>query len=125
MNRFRYLLCIVATGCAALSFAIGVALAQSTAPAPAAGARNATPPKLEPLPEVAADTELEPQVTITRREGETVEEGRVNGKLMWVKVTPPHGRPYYLIPDATEGTLIRREGFDPALRVPLWLLFSF
>jgi hypothetical protein len=62
---------------------------------------------LEPLPE--ADTELEPQVTITRREGETVEEARVNGKLMWVKVTPTHGRPYFLIPDAGGHTYIRRD----------------
>ena len=38
---------------------------------------------------------------------------------------PKNGRPYFLIPDATDGTLLRREGFDPGLKVPLWLLFSF
>ncbi len=89
------------------------------------------PPQSEALPDVAppppgaGDPELEPQVTITKKDGETVEEARVNGRLMWVKVTPRHGRPYYLIPDPIEGTLIRREGFDPGLRVPLWVLFSF
>jgi hypothetical protein len=127
MNRFRHLLCVTAIGCAALSLAIGVALAQSASPpAPAAGARNAQQPlpKLEPLPE-GADTELEPQVTITRREGETVEEARVNGKLMWVKVTPSHGRPYFLIPDAGGHTYIRRDSLDSGLKVPLWVLFTF
>ena len=106
-----------------------IAFAQTHAPAPPP---PPMPPQSEALPDVAApppaaagDPELEPQVTITKKEGETVEEARINGKLMWVKVTPRHGRPYYLIPDATEGTLIRREGFDPGLRVPLWVLFSF
>ena len=101
--------------------AAGVALAQPAPP----------PPKLEPLPEippppgVAADTDLEPQVTITRRQGETVEEARVNGRLMWVRVTPRHGRSYYLIPDQGGNTFIRRDSNDTALKVPLWVLFTF
>jgi hypothetical protein len=115
---------------AAAAFAVAaIALAQTHAPAPPP---PPMPPQSEALPDVAppppgatSDPELEPQVTITKKNGETVEEARVNGKLMWVKVTPQHGRPYYLIPDAAEGTLIRREGFDPGLKVPLWLLFSF
>ena len=89
------------------------------------------PPGTEPVPEIppptnaAGDPELEPQVTVTQKEGETVEEARVNGKLVWVKVTPRHGRSYYLIPDPLDGALLRRDGFDPGLKVPLWLLFSF
>ena len=31
------------------------------------------------MPEYAADSELEPQITIIRRETETIEEARVNG----------------------------------------------
>ena len=88
-------------------------------------ASEALPDTAPPPPAATSDPELEPQVTITKKEGETVEEARVNGKLMWIKVTPRHGKSYYLIPDGIEGTLIRREGFDPGLRVPLWLLFSF
>ena len=115
---------------AAAAFAVAaIVLAQTHAPAPPP---PPMPPQSEALPDVAppppgvaGDPELEPQVTITKKDGETVEEARINGKLMWVKVTPRHGRPYFLIPDATEGTLIRREGFDPGLKVPLWLLFSF
>src|SRR5437870_118705 len=118
MNHTRRLLCVAAVAYAALSLAVGVAYGQSASPAPPpAGARSAQPPpKLEPLPEV--DTELEPQVTITRREGETVEEARVDGKLMWVKVTPSHGRPYFLIPDAGGHTYIRRDSLDTGLKVP-------
>ena len=65
------------------------------------------PPKLEPLPEppppppgLAPDPALEPQVTITRRGEDKVEEYRVNGKLYAMKVTPPHGVPYFLIDEA-------------------------
>ncbi len=86
------------------------------------------PPALEPLPEVpgvGGDAELEPQVTITRKDGETIEEARVNGQLKWIRVTPRHGRPYYLIPDAGGQLYIRRDNFDTGLRVPLWLLFTF
>jgi len=115
---------------AAAAFAVAAtALAQTLPPGPppppmppeSESRDNAPPP---PAP-VTADPELEPQVTITKKDDQTLEEARVNGKLMWVKVTPRNGRPYFLIPDATDGTLIRREGFDPGLKVPLWLLFSF
>jgi len=92
--------------------------------APGAGSAL-PPPKLEPLPEVAGDPELEPQITITRKDGETVEEARVAGQVVWIKVTPRHGRPYFLIPDAGGQMFIRRDNFDSGLKVPLWLLFSF
>jgi len=114
---------------AAAAFAVAAtALAQTLPPGPPpppmppeSESRDNAPP---PPPPVAGDAELEPQVTITKKDDQTIEEARVNGKLMWVKVTPRNGRPYFLIPDATDGTLIR-QGFDPGLKVPLWLLFSF
>ncbi len=105
----------------ALCFGASLALAQPAPP----------PPKLEPLPEIppppgvtAGDADLEPQVTITRRGGEVVEEARVNGKLKWVRVTPVHGKSYYLIPDPSGQGMIR-DAQDSGLRVPLWVLFSF
>ena len=93
--------------------AAAVVFAQTLAPAPPPPPMpsQAEAPDVVPPP-VSDDLELEPQVTITKKDGETVEEARVNGKLKWVKVTPRHGRPYYLLPDHIEGTLIRREGFD-------------
>ena len=64
-------------------------------------------------------------MTIIRRNTETVEEARVNGRLVWVKVTPIHGRPYFLVPDNSGNVFIRRDSLDTGLRVPLWLLFEF
>ena len=50
-----------------------------------------------PLPGMALDPALEPQVTIIQRGTDTVEEYRVAGKLYMLKVTPANGRSYYLI----------------------------
>ena len=97
-----------------------------------ATAQKAPPQRLEPLPEppppppeIANDPELEPQITIVRRQTETIEEYRVNGRLTMVKVTPKTGRPYYLVADGADGAFIRRDSLDSGLRVPMWLLFSF
>jgi hypothetical protein len=104
----------------AVCFGAAVALAQPAPP----------PPKLEPLPEIPPppgvneDAELEPQITITKRGGEVVEEARVNGKLKWVRVTPVHGKSYFLIPDPSGEGMIR-DAHDTGLKVPLWVLFSF
>ena len=124
MNRSRPLLRIAPLALAALLAVAGTAFAQP-APPPAAPPPPPPPPNLQPVPEAAGDAELEPQITITRRETETVEEARVNGRLMWVKVTPRHGRPYFLIPDGTDFGFIRRDTFDTGLKVPLWVLFTF
>jgi hypothetical protein len=109
----------------ALCAVAGVVFAQSAPPPPP------PPEKLEPLPEippppgVTGDADLAPQVTITRKDSETVEEARVNGKLVWIKVTPRNGRPYFLVPDNTGNIYIRRDSLDVGLRVPLWLLLEF
>ena len=119
MTRVRRPLSIASFGLAVVLAAAGAALAQP------ASTQEPNPPILEPLPEAGGDSELEPQVTITRREGQMVEEARVNGALVWIKVTPVHGRPYYLIPDGGEYTFIRRDSLDSGLKVPLWVLFTF
>ncbi len=97
-----------------------------------ATAQRVPPSNLEPLPEpppippeIASDPELEPQITITRRPTETIEEYRVGGRLMTIKVTPKTGRPYYLVADGADGKWVRRDSLDTGLKVPMWLLFSF
>ena len=97
---------------------------------PVRAADSGTPPATEPLPEIppppnVEDAELEPQVTITQRDRETIEEARVNGVIVWIKVTPRHGRPYYLIPTGGGNTYIRRDSLDTALKVPMWVLFTW
>ena len=96
------------------------------------GTAQKAPPKLEPAPEppppppeVAADPDLQPQVTIIQLENETIEEYRVNGRLTMIKVTPRHGRPYFLVADGVNGAFVRRDSLDSGLRVPLWLLYEF
>jgi len=95
-------------------------------------AAQQAPVKLQPLPEppppppgMQLDPELEPQVTIIRRGEDKVEEFRVNGKLYMVKVTPPHGVPYYLIDDKGDGQMMRQTPLDSGLRVPMWVIKTF
>jgi hypothetical protein len=100
-----------------------VAYAQPAPPPPPAKAPTAPLPP--PLPEYAADSELEPQITIIHRETETIEEARVNGDLRYVKVTPRIGRPYYLVPSGNGQTFLRYDSLDFGLKTPMWLLFSW
>lgn len=90
----------------------------------------ATPPKPPdvappPIPAYSGDAELEPQVTITRRGTDTVEEVRVNGELRHLKVTPKIGPPYYLVPSGNGQTYLRYDSLDFGLKTPMWLLFSW
>lgn len=112
----------VLIGTLALALAT-VAIAQTPpAPPPTGPAAVPLPP---PLPEVGAEPDLEPQVTIIRRETETIEEVRVNGQLRYVKVTPRFGLPYYLVPSGNGQTFQRFDSLDTGLRPPMWLLFSW
>jgi hypothetical protein len=96
----------------------------------AAFAQTPPPPRVDPTPPpppdvFSTDPDAEPQVTIIRRENDVVEEVRVRGELRYIRVTPRTGRPYFLIPDGNGNTYIRRDSVDPALKVPMWVLFSF
>ncbi len=87
-------------------------------------------PQLQPLPEIPPppgmpDTDLEPQVTITIRGEDRVEEYRIRGRLYAIKVTPPHGKSYYLVDVRGDGQLVRYDDLSPNLMVPLWLIFTF
>ncbi len=94
------------------------------------------PPELQPVPDEQAiqqdiQTEqqqdaLAPEVTIIRRDGGTVSEYRVNGKMYMVKVTPDKGVPYYLIDSDGDGDLeTRRNEMDPGIAVPSWILLRW
>ncbi len=72
-----------------------------------------------------ADPELEPQVTIIRRETETVEEVRVNGQLRYIRVTPRFGLPYFLVPSGNGQAFQRFDSLGSGLSPPMWLLFSW
>ncbi len=80
------------------------------------------PPPPEMLP---FDAALEPQVTITKRGADTVEEFRVRGKLYMIKVTPSTGAPYYLMDRQGDGNFTAMGTMDGNLRVPQWVIGTF
>jgi hypothetical protein len=98
-----------------------------------AAAQQGRPANLQPIPEppppppgLLDDSALEPQVTITKRGEDKVEEYRVNGKLYMIRVTPPHGTPYYLVDPKGDGGFVREEvGANKSLSVPMWVIHSF
>jgi hypothetical protein len=106
-------------------------LAASLAALPtAANAVDERPPKLEPVPDIppaagVPDAALEPEVTISHRGEDKVEEFRLRGRLYMVKVTPPHGRPYYLIDPRGDGQMRRYDDLSPNFVVPLWMIKEF
>lgn len=88
------------------------------------------PPRLEPLPHIPpppglADADLEPQVVIIERAEGKVEEFRIRGRLYMIKVTPAHGRPYYLIDTRGDGLMRRFDDLSPHFMVPMWLIHTF
>ncbi len=90
-------------------------------------------PDLQPLPAVPPpppemapfDASLEPEVTIVKRDGDTVEEHRINGKLYKIKVTPAHGVPYYLVDREGDGNFSRETMGTPEVSVPTWVIGTF
>jgi hypothetical protein len=108
-------------------FAASAAFAQAPAPPPPPPPARVepTPVTPPPLPPDASDPDLEPQVTIIRREDNVIEEVRINGQLRFIRVTPRHGKPYFLVPDGMGHAFIRRNSLDIDLKVPMWVLFSF
>jgi len=97
----------------------GSAFAQPAPPPPPLPAEGAAPAPF------AGDPALEPEVTIIRRDNETLEEVRIGGELRYVRVTPLHGRPYFLVADPNGGQFIRRYSLDTTVKVPMWLLLSW
>ena len=86
------------------------------------------PPKLEPLPElppppaVREGAPAEPGVRITPGKQDKVEKA-VHGGRTILKVTPPGGRPYFLVEGP--GGWQRRDSLDDGTRVPMWTIHSF
>jgi hypothetical protein len=84
-------------------------------------------PELDPpaLPDIEPDPELDTQVTIIKRGEDTIEEHRVNGELLMIKVIPRIGPPYYLKKNtiADNPTHVG----DPGINVspPMWQLLRF
>jgi hypothetical protein len=101
-----------------VALASSLALAQSKRP----------PPKLEPLPEPPPPPQMpveEPTVRIPVQEGDKVEEIRQGGRIVMLKVTPPSGKPYYLVDTTGNGNWMRRDSLDDGVRVPMWPIHTW
>ena len=103
-------------------------------PALALAGGKARPDNLQPLEEIppppmvdgnpAEESALEPEITIRKKDTETVEEYRINGQLYMMKITPDHGVPYYLHKDDQDGSWIN-DGPSKPFSIPKWILFRF
>lgn len=78
------------------------------------------PPALDPNEPID-----QPQVTITKKTEQTIEEYRVGGRLYMIKVIPKHGKPYYLVDERGDGTFARQESLDSGFRPPQWVIHRF
>ncbi len=99
-----------------------------------AGVASAQQPgNLEPLPDLPAPPRMssmpmpdeEPTVTIRQAPEGKIEEYRVGGKVVGVRVTPVVGAPYLLTDPDGNGTLVRTNEIGNGLRPALWTLFEF
>lgn len=111
-----------------VSLAIAAAPAFAQAQDTSRAAQTPPPPVPDvkpPAMEVIDDT-VEPQVTIKKRETDTVEEYRINGRLYKIKVIPLRGAPYYLIDPKGDGSFVRQDGpGTPSLSIPMWVIGTF
>jgi hypothetical protein len=92
------------------------------------------PPDLQDLPEpppapegYGADqpADAQPDIVIKKKGEDKVEEYSVHGQVYMVKVTPPHGIPYYLVRKSVDGGWSRMEGPGDHIAIPQWVIFTF
>lgn len=118
-NRLKWL------GMMLLALNINAFAAEAKSPQPTPTPADAIP--LEEIPPPAISNEQnadEPEITIVKKKGETIEEYRVNGQLYMMKVTPEHGVPYYLHKEDQDGAWVN-DGPNPPKIIPKWTIFRF
>jgi len=115
---------------------LGHAWAKDISTPPAEGSQTRTEvkkPQKQP-PDLPSDAQPsddsrnlpKPEVRIIHEKDRTVEEYRVGGVLRYVKITPKHGKPYYLVDRNGDG--IPDTYYDPMKGPPpinQWLLLKW
>jgi hypothetical protein len=100
-------------------------VAVADAPQPSMPPADLQPLEDIPPPIVGNDENPdEPEITIVKKDGETIEEYRVGGQLYMMKVTPAHGVPYYLHKEDQDGAWVNN-GPVPPMSIPRWTIFRF
>ena len=111
MKNLFWLICLIyGAGIASISFAEETEVLDDIPPPPAIN--------------YDSGYEDEPEITIKKKNGEFIEEYRVNGQLYMMKVTPNNMPSYYLYKDTSGADWIRYETVDPAI-VPQWVILTF
>lgn len=73
-----------------------------------------------------SSSNLEPEVTITTRGENRIEQYSINGRVYKVKVTPPVGKPYYLVDNDGDGYMdSRHDVLKDTESVPQWILLEW
>jgi hypothetical protein len=94
-----------------------------------AAAAQPRPPKLEPIPEPPpippGSSAEEPRVRIPVQEGDRIEPIRQGGRVVAVRITPPNGKPYYIIDTTGSGSWMRRDSLDDGVRFPMFPILEF
>lgn len=67
----------------------------------------------------------EPEVTIIKRKGATIEEYRVNGQLRYAKITPASGPAYYMVDTDGDGQLDTRNDNLSNPPIQQWILWKW
>ena len=82
------------------------------------------PPEL-PAP-VQSGEEMQPDITIVKKGGETIQEYRRNGQLYMVKITPVAGPSYFMLDKDGDGVMdVKKNSLDENTHINQWLLFQW
>ena len=82
------------------------------------------PPEL-PAP-IQSGEEMQPDITIVKKGGETIQEYRRNGKLYMVKITPAAGPSYFMLDKNGDGVMdVKKNSLDENTNINQWLLFQW
>lgn len=84
------------------------------------------PPPLPEQQEQAAEAaEQETDVVIRKRGEETIEEYRVNGRVVMIKITPKIGPSYYLLDNDGDGSLETYHGATDSPPIVQWRVLQW
>jgi len=65
-------------------------------------------------------------VIIQEKKESRIQEFKSNGQVYMIKITPKKGFPYYLVDTDGDGILeSRKNGMEPNLLIPSWVIFSW
>lgn len=102
-------------------------LLTSIQPVLANESQQAVVPEPPEIPsQIVSGESMAPDITITRKQKETVTEYSVNGRVYMVKISPKDAPAYYMIDTDGDGNLeTRRSDLERGMNIPQWLLFSW